>query len=188
MDASDFPTALLSFADLHLGQAVQSVIGKPLGEIRAIDLQKLQILDASHRGVIELVGIAQCPNLLDLNLSHNEIVDVGSLANLTKLERLDLSDNHLRGGAGIEGIAACENLGTLNLSGNELVDISLLAGLEGLTELNLSRNEITDVSPLLANLGLGSGDRVDLRLNPLDMGDASETRVVIEALECRVSR
>jgi len=185
VDASDSPSTFLSFADLHLGQAIQSVIDMPLGEIRAIDLQRLQILDASHRGVIELGGIAQCPNLLDLNLSHNEIVNVSLLATLTKLECLDLSDNHIRGGAGIEGIAACENLGTLDLSGNELVDISLLAGLEFLTELNLSRNEIADASPLLANPGLGSGDRVDLRLNPLDMGDSSETRAVIEALEDR---
>ena len=50
-------------------------------------------------------------------------------------------------------------------------NISNLTGLEAatnLTELDLSGNSITDISPLVANTGLGEGDFVNLDGNPLN--------------------
>ena len=49
-------------------------------------------------------------------------------------------------------------------------NIRVLTGLEGatnLTSLNLANNIIEDLSPLVANTGLGNGDEIDVRGNPL---------------------
>ena len=60
-----------------------------------------------------------------------------------------------------------ENL--IRLDGN-YTNISDLTGLEGATKLrtlNLSGNNISDLSPLVANVGLGAGNRVWVQNNPL---------------------
>ena len=54
-----------------------------------------------------------------------------------------------------------------SLDRNSISNISALSSLTQLTELRLDRNNITDLSPLVANTGLGSGDTVDVRGNPL---------------------
>jgi hypothetical protein len=45
---------------------------------------------------------------------------------------------------------------------------SEVEGLTGLTQLHLHKNQITDIEPLVNNPGLGDGDSVDLRDNPLN--------------------
>ena len=64
-------------------------------------------------------------------------------------------------------MAGLTDLTVLSLNGNNISDISPVAGLTKLTELNLSWSSISDISPLVANTGLGSGDTVDVRDNPL---------------------
>ena len=59
-------------------------------------------------------------------------------------------------------------LTTLVVADNRVVDLSPLSGLIHLDRLDLHRNAITDVSPLLANAGLGEGDVVDLSYNPVE--------------------
>ena len=64
-------------------------------------------------------------------------------------------------------------------------NISDLTGLEyatNLTSLSLSGNSISDISPLVANTGLGSGDTVDVSDNPLN--DTS-INIHIPALQSR---
>ena len=67
----------------------------------------------------------------------------------------------------ISALAGLTNLTALRLDRNSISDISALSSLTHLTELRLDRNSITDLSPLVANTGLGSGDEVDVRGNPL---------------------
>ena len=64
-------------------------------------------------------------------------------------------------------LSGLTNLLSLSLSRNNISDISALSGLNSLRSLSLSSNNISDLSPLVANTGLGSGDRVDVRNNPL---------------------
>ena len=54
----------------------------------------------------------------------------------------------------------------LFLSDNNITDLSGLSGLTSLRHLLLNNNNITDLSPLVANTGLGSGDKVDVRETP----------------------
>ena len=65
---------------------------------------------------------------------------------------------------------------------NQISDLSPLANLQALTLLRLSGNQITDLSVLVDNTGIGSGDTVYVDKNPL-----SEYAIVgqIPALEAR---
>ncbi len=67
-------------------------------------------------------------------------------------------------------------------------DIADLSGLEyctSLTWLYLSANQISDISPLVENSGLGVGDEVWLEINNLDLSEGSEDIQNIKALEDR---
>ena len=61
----------------------------------------------------------------------------------------------------------------LNLEDNRISkcspDLSALLNLKELPHLNLKNNGISDFSPLVANPGLGDGDLVDVRGNPLSV-------------------
>ena len=67
----------------------------------------------------------------------------------------------------ISSLSGLTNLTILYLDRNGISSISALSNLTNLTVLSLSRNSISDISPLVANTGLGSGDTVDLKSNPL---------------------
>ena len=82
----------------------------------------------------------------------------------------------------LTGLEYAINLTELNLLENKIEDVSSLSGLTNLTELYLFRNSITDLLPLVANTGLGSGDKEDVRNNPLN--DQSRN-VHIPALQSR---
>ena len=56
----------------------------------------------------------------------------------------------------------------LSLGRNNVTDVSALAGLTNLTVLILKSNQISDLSPLVANKGLGAGGTVDVTDNPLN--------------------
>ncbi|MCD5417170.1 hypothetical protein LR021_02205 [Candidatus Bipolaricaulota bacterium] len=67
-------------------------------------------------------------------------------------------------------------------------EITNLRGIEYLTNLNrlfLFDNRITDLAPLVANPGLGAGDRVFLQGNPLDLRPGSQNMHDIEKLRRR---
>jgi Leucine-rich repeat (LRR) protein len=69
-----------------------------------------------------------------------------------------------------------------DLSINQISDISPLANLTNLTELGLWQNQISDISALVENSGLGSGDTVYLTGNPLS---TTSVKVYIPQLEAR---
>ena len=64
-------------------------------------------------------------------------------------------------------LAGLSYLTSLHLPNNSISDISAVANLSDLTWLHLSHNNISDLSPLVANTGLGKGDKVYVRGNPL---------------------
>ena len=67
----------------------------------------------------------------------------------------------------LDGIEYAYRLRILYLKKNAISDLTPLAGLKLLTHIYLEENEVTDVAPLVANDGLGYGDYIDLRKNPL---------------------
>jgi hypothetical protein len=79
---------------------------------------------------------------------------------------------------GLEFVTALESL---RLFGNLISDLTPLQGLTGLTLLLLSSNSISDVQALVDNEGLGSGDEVRLRFNPLSQQALCEQIPLLQA-------
>ena len=146
----------------------------PLSEMRA-----LRELFLESTGLDDVSPLADLTNLQMLSLAGNAVADIGPLAGMTALTDLELQQNRI---ADISVLAGLRELRRLDLSRNELVDIAALEFPTRLDDLDLSYNRIADIAPLAANAGLGDGDRIDLRGNPLD-DDALET--VVPALTGR---
>ena len=141
-------------------------------------LTNLTVLRLSANSIVDISPLSGLTNLTVLRLSANSIVDISPLSGLTNLTVLELSINSIVDISPLSGLTGLTELG---LSANSIVDISPLSGLTNLTTLFLenillpppipglvlSNNSISDLSPLVANTGLGSGDAVHVRNNPL---------------------
>ena len=130
--------------DSNLRTAIEKDLGKASGApITTEDMRRLIDLEASNASITDLTGLEHATNLTQLELSDNSISDISPLAGLNNLTELYLSDNSIS-------------------------DISPLAGLNNLIWLDLNNNSISDLSPLADNTGLGSGDVVLVKGNPLN--------------------
>ena len=161
--------ALTGLTTLNLGGngiSDISATGNPSGAIAS----KRHLNDNGISDISPLEGLTM---LTTLDLGGNRVSDVSPLAGLAMLTTLDLGGNRISDISALEGLTA---LTRLDLGDNNLADISTLAELTSLTWLNLAGNGISDISALVANAGLGEGDEVDLRGNPLDAA-ALETHV-----------
>ena len=125
------------------------------------DLTTLELGDNSIADLMPLDGLA---DLTELRLENNSISDLTPLAGLTNLTGLYLSANFIEDIAPLAGLT---NLATLWLGDNAISDVTPLAGLTSLTELRLENNSISDLAPLVENAGLGLGNWIDVRGNPL---------------------
>ena len=117
-----------------------------------LDLTPVDIPDSNLRTAIEKalrkasgapITTEDMRRLIDLEASNASITDLTGLEHATNLTQLELSDNSIS-------------------------DISPLAGLNNLIWLDLNNNSISDLSPLADNTGLGSGDVVLVKGNPLN--------------------
>ena len=142
-------------------------------------LTNLTDLSLGDNSIADLMPLDGLTNLTELQLGNNSISDLTPLAGLTNLIRLYLNANFI---ADIDPLAGLTNLATLWLGDNAISDLTPLAGLTNLTELRLENNNISDIAPLVENAGLGVGNWIDVRGNPLS--DASIT-THIPALQAR---
>ena len=127
-------------------------------------LTDLTFLDLWGNAITEISSLAGLTSLTVLWLDNNAISDISSLSGLTNLTELGLWQNSI---TDLSGVADLTNLRFLRVSSNSITKIASLAFLTNLTRLELWDNHITDLSPLVANTGLGSGDTVNVRGNPL---------------------
>ena len=129
------------------------------------NLTNLTALGLESNSIEVLSPLSNLTRLTDLRLARNYISDLSPLSNLTRLTRLNLVLN-----GSIRDLSPLSNLTrltNLSLGVNDISDLSPLSNLIRLTDLDLIENSISDLSPLVANTGLGRGDRVDVRNNPL---------------------
>ena len=141
--------------------------------IRQADMATLTVLDLNGRGIASLDGLEFALNLRTLKLRGNDISNVGPVSQLPLLSTLWLGDNGL---TDIWALRGLKQLTELALEGNRISDISSLAELRFLERLWLNDNAIANITPLVANTGLGNGevrpdgssDYIDLRGNPLN--------------------
>ena len=150
-------------------------------------LTKLEILDLEANQIGDISPLSDLTKLSHLLLSDNQIGNIFPLSSLTGLIQLELNGNQIThidvfwllpdnitllklGGNQIVDISPLSDLTSLTdleLRANNISAISSLAGLTNLAWLDLYDNQVRDISPLLDNVGLGEGDEVDLRYNPL---------------------
>ena len=179
---------VVDIPDPNLRTAIAAELGKSSGDtITVAEMERLTEFAARNYKINDLTGLEYATNLTALALGDNNIADISALAGLTNLKNLTLSNNnimdilplaglismtglYLDGNAitDISPIAGLTNLQGLDLWDNHISDISPLAGLIHLKDLILSNNNIADCSPLVANTGLGSGDFIHIRGNPLN--------------------
>ncbi len=138
-------------------------------------LESLWLLYLSGNAIEDVSALGSLESLTRLHLSGNAITDVSALGSLGSLQQLVLSNN------AVEDVSALGSLGSLTglyLHNNAITDVSALGSLESLEFLDLSGNAVEDVSALVRNMGLGDGDFLDLRGNPLS-AESIETHIPV---------
>ena len=143
------------------------------------ELTRLTRLRLDSNSISDISGLSELTSLTSLVLNSNTISDVSPLSGLTSLTSLILNNNTI---SDVSPLSDLTHLTYLVLNYNSIVDISPLSNLTNIETLWLRNNSITDLSPLVANMGWGSGDRVDVRYNPLS---ATSINTHIPALQDR---
>lgn len=129
------------------------------------NLVRLETLHLQNNAISDLAPLVTLRRLRVLHLAFNNAAQLDPLAELVSLRTLGLAGNGI---TNVSALIALRRLTTLNLALNQVVDITPLGHLTALSNLNLARNQVADIAPLVANRGLGAGDEVDLRANPLN--------------------
>jgi hypothetical protein len=130
-------------------------------------LLSLKILNLSRNAIASIApkSFSRMENLVELDLSSNQLEDLDTLSDMPSLERLSLRANRLRVLTGLEGLP---RLTTLDLSHNELEDVVRLYELSSLKALDLSGNALNDLDEM-RDICMCLNQLKDLRLtgNPL---------------------
>ena len=138
---SDLPEVDISDPNLR-AKIATTVNKKPDAPITVVDMETLTRLEASNANISSLIGLEFATNLTTLDLTGNSFSDISPVAGLTNLTGLYLPSNHI-------------------------TDLSPLSSLTNLKTLRLNDNSISNLSSLVANTGLGDGDEVNVKGNPL---------------------
>ena len=144
-----------------------------------LGLNNLEWLYLSNNSVSDITPLLGLNNLEWLFLESNSISDITPLSGFNNLEGLYLYNNSI---SDITPLSGLNSLRLLDLESNSISDITSLSGLNSLERLSLHSNSISDLAPLVANTGLGSGDWVYVRNNPLS---ATSINTHIPALQSR---
>lgn len=93
-------------------------------------------------------------NLTELDLSGQNLTNLGEIDKLDSLETLDLSQNSLTSVFRLEYCPSRLTLRWLDLSYNQISDIAALGTLSAVEYIDLSSNEVSSLQPLLRLKGL----------------------------------
>ena len=178
--------------DAGLRAAVEEQLGKAPGALIFVhEMATLRELDAHNREIRSLEGLQYATRLTRLdagrdtrgnaisdlspleglgNLTHlllgwNNISDLSPLVNLENLWYLYVPGNSVSNISPLSGLA---KLGHLIIFDNNISNILSLSNLPALKRLEADGNNISNLGPLVANAGLGSGDKIGVERNPID--------------------
>ena len=142
-----------------------SIRNNNISDISAVSgLTNLTILQLNNNSVSDISAVSDLTDLRTLSIWNNNISDISAVSGLTNLAYLHLPNNSV---SDISALGGLTQLTSLYLNNNFISDISALVGLIQLTWLGLADNSISDISALVTNTGLGNGDTINLRGNPL---------------------
>ena len=146
-------------------QNLTSLTGFLLSEPSIIDLSPLSGLTgltflALGDVINDISPLSGLTSLTELHLGFNLISDISALSGLTSLGTLRLGGNSI---TDISELSGLTSLRELLLDNNSITVISALSGLRRLRDVGLSNNSgLSNIQPLLDNVGLRAGDTVDL--------------------------
>ncbi|MEM9156506.1 MAG: leucine-rich repeat domain-containing protein [Cyanobacteria bacterium P01_F01_bin.33] len=130
------------------------------------NLDNLEVLSIQRAENLEDISFLSSLNSLrELNLRDNAIRDLAPLTPLTALTKLELESNAI---ADISALTNLTQLEELNLANNPVTNIDALENLVNLSIVDLEGDRVTDLQPLIDNPGLGAGDAVNIRFNPVE--------------------
>lgn len=103
-----------------------------------------------------------CPDLLALDVGHNDVSDLSILKNWPNLRRLIVIDSKTPL-SDLSPLAELDDLEYVELFMQNITDLSPLSGKTKLLDLNLCHNDITDLTPLYSCVNL---ERLWISVNP----------------------
>lgn len=166
---------LTKVAGLNItGHALGDAVLWPLLE----NYPDLRGLWTGENALTDFSALANHPNLEILQISGNDVDDLSVVADLEHLVELYM---HWAVVDDLTPLHSMTQLTAIDLRGLQLTDISFLEAFAELQRLDVAYNELTSLAPIVANVGIGSGDWVDVRNNPLDLNDAN-VQAQIQAL------
>lgn len=156
---------LTALRQLHLDHNPISDLS-PLGQLDA-----LETIGLWGAAVSDVSPLGNLQHLETLVLGSNAIRDIGPLAKLEGLRNLNITHNNVSDLGPLRGLT---QLAVLRIYNNPVSNIESLRGLHELTELHIhDLPELSDITPLLENDGLGAGDRVILMRSGVGCRDAA---------------
>ena len=166
----------------------------------AVNLERLEIETRgmiSNTGLFKDMEIISSLKKLRYFATDQPLENVKFLSGATSLEQF-ITTYWLSGGSHmfetLDGLETLSELRVLDLTSagdfgqcpvlgfGKIADISALSNLTKLEILNLAANDVSDLTPLLENEGLGTGDIINLVGNPLAAAPGTANRQAIEAL------
>jgi Leucine-rich repeat (LRR) protein len=200
---------LTALTSLHVGNAPSSGLpgGGPITDLAPLGaLTNLTYLSVRGGSVSDLAPLSALVSLEGLNLSYNSISDLGPLTDLTSLSIFYVVGNQV---VDLSPLSNLTGLRILWIGDNPVAEYSPLSGLTNIEQLvayrtlvsdisalefltNASRftlfgnGSLSDISPLIDNVGLGSGDRVSLQSTSVSCVDVAllEAKGVTVSSDC----
>jgi internalin A len=144
----------------------------PISDLSPLSqLEALETIGLWGAAVSDVSPLGKLEHLETLILGNNAIRDIGPLAGLVALRDLNITHNDVSDLGPLRGLS---QLAVLRVYNNPISDIEPLRGLNELTELHIhDLPELSDITPLLENDGLGPGDRVILMRSGIGCRDAA---------------
>jgi Leucine-rich repeat (LRR) protein len=153
-------------------------------ELHSVDIadmfSKIEEMDLRHNNITGLQTLAPFENLRSLNLGSNKLSEIQKLPAFTELKKIWLNDNGI---SDLRPLKSLQGLEYLNISSNAAgIDLSMLSALKNLKELDISNNSIEDYAPLKELTALRS-----LSLDNAKSGDFSGLPVMEHIEEISLS-
>ena len=151
--------------DRNLRAAIASALGIPRdSRIRRTDVATLTKLSARRASIGDLTGLEWATNLK--TLTSPKQLNIGSLPP-EGFDSSELAGSWREQSIGHVASGGADWIAALFRRRNRIADLSPLADLSSLTYVILNSNSVSDLSPLVANTGLGREDAVQVKNNPL---------------------
>ena len=162
-------TKTITFEDRNLYEAIKEILGKNVIEyndntmqIKCINLNYIDYLDLSNKGIENLAGIENFTSLDSIYLYNNNITNIDLLWQMENLESIDVSKNNLET---LGNISNNSKIKHLNISNNFLEDISELQNLNNLVYLRATNNRISNIDFITE---LNNLDLIELQYNNIE--------------------